>query len=208
MTLQIDAIFSQKGMQTRFWFEGIVSDGALDGLISRHVGAAYMGNDEAIEAQRRIGKVAPNVVTVRTASLLASARDILGKAAGGLAVIAGISLLASLLVLVSVMAAGRSRQVYDATVLHALGTRMSVIRRSLHLEYVLLAVITSTLAVLLGAMIAMPLLSLRLKLPIDNLLWSGVAIAVTVSALSLNLGARYLLSRLRVSPAVLLRGAN
>ena len=57
-------------------------------------------------------------------------------------------------------------------------------------------------------MIAMPLLSLRLKLPVDNLLWSGVAIAVTVSALSLNLGARYLLRRLRVRPAELLRGAN
>lgn len=208
ITTRIDAIFSQKGMQTRFWFEGIVSDGALDGLISRHVGAAYMSDAEAIDAQRRIGRAAPNVVTVRTASLLASARDILGKAAAGLGVIAGISLLASLLVLVSVMAAGRSRQIYDATVLHALGTRMAVIRRSLHLEYVLLAVTTSALAVLLGAMIAMPLLSLRLKLPIDNLLWSGVAIAVAVSALSLNLGARYLLRRLRVRPAVLLRGAN
>jgi putative ABC transport system permease protein len=208
LTTQIDAIFSQKGMQTRFWFEGIVSDGALDGLISRHVGAAYMSDIEAIDAQRRIGRVAPNVVTVRTASLLTSARDILGKAAVGLGVIAGISLLASLLVLVSVMAAGRDRQVYDATVLHSLGTRMAVIRRSLHLEYVLLAVTTSTLAVLLGSMIAMPLLSLRLKLPIDNLLWSGVAVAAAVSGLSLNLGARYLLRRLRVRPAVLLRDAN
>lgn len=206
--VRIDAIFSQKGLQTRFWFEGIVSDGALDGLIFRHVGAAYMSDNAAIEAQRRIGKIAPNVVTVRTAALLASGREILGKAAAGLGVIAGISLLASLLVLVSVMAAGRSRQVYDATVLHSLGTRMAVIRRSLHLGYVLLAVTTSALAVLLGAMIAMPLLALRLKLPIDNLLWAGVAIAASVSALSLNLGARYLLRRLKVRPAVLLRGAN
>ena len=208
ITTRVDAIFSQRGLQTRFWFEGIVSDGALDGLIFRHVGAAYMSDARAIEAQRNIGKVAPNVVTVRTATLLASARDILGKAAGGLGVIAGISLLASLLVLVSVMAAGRSRQVYDATVLHSLGTRMAVIRNSLHLEYVLLAVTTSAFAVLLGALIAMPLLSWRLKLPIDNLLWAGVGIAAAVSALSLHLGARYLLRRLRVRPAVLLRGAN
>jgi putative ABC transport system permease protein len=208
VTTQVDAIFSQKGMQTRFWFEGIVSDGALDGMIFRHVGAAYMTDTEAIDAQRRIGRVAPNVVTVRTASLLTSARDILGKAAVGLGVIAGISLLASLLVLVSVMAAGRSRQIYDATVLHALGTRMAVIRRSLQLEYVLLGVTTAALAVLLGAMIAMPLLTLRLKLPVDNLLWSGIGIAAAVSGLSLNLGARYLLRRLRVRPAVLLRGGG
>ena len=208
LTTRIDAIFSQKGLQTRFWFEGIVSDGALEGMIFRHVGAAFMSDEQAIDAQRRIGKAAPNVVTVRTASLLASARDILGKASVGLGVIAGISLLASLLVLVSVMAAGRSRQVYDATVLHSLGTRMAVIRRSLHLEYVLLAVTTSALAVFLGALIAMPLLALRLKLPVDNLLWAGVATAGVVSAVSLNLGARYLLRRLRVRPAVLLRGSN
>ncbi|MGI9203786.1 MAG: ABC transporter permease [Woeseiaceae bacterium] len=129
VTTRIDAIFSQKGLQTRFWFEGIVSDGALEDVIFRHVGAAYMSDADAIDAQRRIGKVAPNVVTVRTASLLASARDILGKAAVGLGVIAGVSLLASLLVLVSVMAAGRSRQVYEATVLHSLGTRMAAILR-------------------------------------------------------------------------------
>lgn len=208
VTTQVDAIFSQKGVQTRFWFEGIVSDGALQDMVHRHVGTAYMSDADAIVAQRRIARIAPNVITVRTASLLASARDILGKAAVGLGVVASVSLLASLLVLVSVMAAGRSRQVYDATVLHSLGTRMAVIRRSLHLEYVLLAVITSAFAVLLGAMIAMPLLSLRLKLPVDDLLWTGVAIAAGVSGLSLNLGARYLLRRLSVRPAVLLRGAN
>jgi len=205
---QIDAVFSQKGVQTRFWFEGIVSDGALDGLVHRHVGAAYMDDEAAIVAQRRIGAIAPNVITVRTAMLLSSARDILGKAALSLAVVAGVSLLASLLVLISVMAAGRSRQIYHATVLHSLGTRMDVIRRSLHLEYVLLAVITSTFAMLLGAAIAMPLLALRLKLPTDDLLGLGLITAAGVSGLSLHLGARYLIRRLRVRPAVLLRRAN
>ena len=208
ITTTVDAIFSQKGLQTRFWFEGIVSEGALDGVIARHVGAAFMSDEDAVAVQRRIGKIAPNVVTVRTAALLASARDLLGKATMGLGVIAGVSLLASLLVLVSVMAAGRSRQVYEATVLHSIGTRMSVIHRSLQMEFVLLGVITSALAVLLGAAIAMPLLALRLKLPIDNLVWAGVAIAAVVSALSLHLGARYLLRRLKLRPALLLRGAH
>jgi putative ABC transport system permease protein len=205
---RIAAIFSQRGVQTRFWFEGIVSDGALDGLIHRHVGAAYMDDAVAIDAQRRIAQVAPNVITVRTANLLASARGILGKAVAGLAVVAIVSLLASVLVLISVMAAGRSRQIYDATVLHSLGTRMSVIRRSLQLEYVLLALITTTFAVMLGSAIALPLLSLRLKLPTDGLLLAGLTTAASVSAVSLYLGARYLLRRLQVRPAVLLRGGN
>lgn len=206
--VQIDAIFSQKGLQTRFWFEGIVSDGALAGFIDRHVGAAYMDDNATVAAQRQIGAMAPNVITVRTAALLDSARDILGKASIGLAVVAGISLLASLLVLISVMAAGRNRQVYEATVLHSVGARMAVIRRGLQLEYLVLAVITSAFALLMGAAIAMPLLSLRLKLGTDNLLWLGLLTAATVSTLSLSLGGRYLMRRLRIRPATLLRGSG
>ncbi len=205
---KIAAIYSQKGIQTKFWFEGILSGGALDGFIHRHVGAAYMDDADAIVAERRIAAEAPGVITVRTATLLASARDILGKASAGLAVVAGVSLAASLLVLVSVMAAGRTRQIYDATVLHSLGTRLAVIRRSLRMEYVLLAFITSVFAVALGSAIALPLLHLRLKLPSEDLLWLGAVTAVAVSGLSLSLGARYLFRRLQPTPAVLLRGGG
>jgi putative ABC transport system permease protein len=205
---EIAAIFSQKGVQTKFWFEAILSDGALDTFINRHVGAAYMDDDEAIGAQQRIAAVAPNVITVRTASLLASARDILGQATAGLTVVAAVSLTASLLVLISVMAAGRTRQIYDATILHSLGTKLSVIKQSLHMEYLLLALITSTFAVLLGSAIALPLLNIRLKLPSEDLIWLGAVTAITISALSLSLGAKYLLRRLKLKPAILLRSAN
>jgi putative ABC transport system permease protein len=161
----------------------------------------------AVDAQRRIAAAAPNVITVRTERLLEIARGLLGQAASGLLVVAGVSLLASLLVLISVMAAGRSRQVYDATVLCTLGARMSVIRRSLRLEYLLLAMITSSFAVLLGSAIALPLLQLRLKLPAADLAWLGAVTALGVSMLALGLGAHYLLRRLRPRPAVLLRSA-
>lgn len=202
---EIVAIYSQKGVQTRFWFEGILSDGALDPFINRHVGAAYMDDNEAVGAQNRIAAAAPNVITVRTASLLAAARELLGKASAGLAVVAGTSLAASLLVLISVMATGRARQIYDATVLHALGARMADIRRSLHLEYIMLALITSLFAILLGSALALPLLEYRLKLPSTDLLWLGAITALSISIISLGLGARYLLRRLRIRPAVLLR---
>lgn len=203
---EIQAIYKQKGLQTRFWFEGILSDGAIDDMILRRVGAAYLDDAAAAEAQKRVAAVAPNVITVRTARLLETARGILGKAASGLAVIAAVSLMASLLVLTSVMAAGRTRQIYDATVLHTLGARFALIRRGLQLEYLLLAVVTSLFAILLGAAIALPLLHYRLKLPGEDLLWLGALVAFAVSSLSLALGARYLLLRLRVNPVVLLRG--
>ncbi|MGK0298923.1 MAG: putative ABC transport system permease protein [Gammaproteobacteria bacterium] len=205
---EVAAIYSQKGVQTKFWFEGIVSDGALDTFINRYVGAAYMDDNEAIAAQGRVAQVAPNVISVRTASLLASAREILGQATAGLAVVAGVSLAASLLVLISVMAAGRTRQIYDATVLHSLGTRLSVIKSSLHMEYLLLAFTTSIFAVIAGSAIALPLLNLRLKLPSEDLIWLGLITAISVSGIALSLGARYMLRRLQLKPAILLRSVN
>jgi len=205
---EIVAIYSQKGLQTRFWFEGILPAGSLDRFVNSHVGAAYMSDTAAIDAQRRIALAAPNVITVRTARLLEIARGLLGQAASGLAVVAGVSLLASMLVLISVMAAGRSRQVYDATVLATLGARISVIRRSLRLEYLLLALITSLFAVILGSAIALPLLHWKLKLPAADLIWLGAITAFSVSILALGLGAHYLLRKLRLKPAVLLRNAD
>ncbi|MEM7564389.1 MAG: ABC transporter permease, partial [Pseudomonadota bacterium] len=203
---EIQVIYKQKGLQTRFWFEGILSNGAIDEMIVRRVGAAFLDDDDAIQAQKQIAAVAPNVISVRTAQILDTARGLLGKAASGLAVVAGISLLASLLVLTSVMAAGRTRQIYDATVLHTLGARLKVIRQGLQIEYLLLAVVTSIFAILLGAAIALPLLHYRLKLPGIDLLWIAALIAFLVSSLSLALGARYLLMRLKVNPVTLLRG--
>ncbi len=202
---RIGAIYSQKGLQTRFWFEAIVSDGALEGLISRQIGAVYADDAAAIEAQKNIARVAPSALSVRTARLLETARGILGKAASGLAVVAAISLFASLLVLISLIAAGRTRQIYDATILHALGARIRQLRRGLRYEYLLLAAVTSSFAVLLGAAIALPLLRYRLKLPSEDLLWLGALVAIAISVLSLALGTRYLLGRLRLNPIRLLR---
>ena len=106
------------------------------------------------------------------------------------------------------MAAGRSRQIYDATILHSLGVRLAAIRRALQLEYLLLALIASLFAVMLGAAIALPLLELRLKLPSADLLWAGVVVAVATSTIALALGAAYLLRRLRLRPARLLRSPS
>jgi putative ABC transport system permease protein len=145
---------------------------------------------------------------VRTASVLKVVREILGKAVAGLAVVAGVSLLASLLVLISVMAAGRSRQIYDATILHSLGVRLSSIKRSLQVEYLLMALIASVFAILLGSAIALPLLELRLKLPSADLIWLGALVAISVSSLALGIGASYILRRLRIRPAILLRSPS
>lgn len=205
---QLTGIYKQKGLQTRFWFEAIFSDGALDPFIYRYVGAGYMDDNVALEVQGRIAGIAPNVVSVRTASILTTARQLLGKASAGLAAIALISLSVSLLVLTGVMATSRVRQVYDATILHSLGARLSVIRHALLLEYLLLAAITSAFATILGSAIAAPLLIFRLKLDADIPYLFGMLTAVGMSTLCLYFGASYLLRRLRLKPALLLRSGG
>jgi putative ABC transport system permease protein len=207
LPVEIAAIFSQKGLQTRFWFEAIISDQALEPVSQRFVGAAYMSDEGALSAQNRIAALAPNVITVRTEMLLATARDMMEKASSALLVVALVSLCASMLVLSSVIAASQSRQIYEASILHSLGTRLSVIRQSLLLEYLLLAVLASVFAIVLGTAIAMPLLEWRLKLPSGDLIWLAAAVALLISLVSLAAGARYVLQRMQIRPAILLRDA-
>ena len=205
---ELEAIYSQRNFQARFWLEGIFSDGVLDPFVTRYVGAAFMEPGTALEAQSRIARAMPQVVTIRTEALLAEARGLLDRAAAGLAVVAAVSLLASLLVLVSVLAASRARQVFEATVLHTLGARIGVVRRALLWEYALLGLLTTAFALVFGGALAELLLRARLELDTEAVWWLGALVAVAVSAASLGLGARWLLGQLRISPARLLRSAG
>jgi putative ABC transport system permease protein len=202
---QVAAIYSQRRTQARLWLEGIFTDGALDPFITRYVGAAYLNPQEALQAQDRLAGVAPNIATVRTEALLNETRLLLGRATAGLAVVAGVCLAASLLVLASVVAASRTRQIYDATIMHALGARHTVLRRVLYVEYALLAVVTAGFAMLAGTLLASGLLQWRLGLSASGLLGWAWLTALGVSGVSLGLGARYLLAHMRLSPALLLR---
>lgn len=199
------AIYGQRRFQSRFWLEGIFSDGVLDPFISRYVGAIYMDPARAVDLQASLAAEFPNVVTVRTESVLREARALLTRASSGLAVVAAISLIVSLLVLASVVAGSQARQVYDATVLHVLGARLGAIRRALGLEQALLGLLVSLFALVLGGIIAWGLLEYRLELEMDGIWWTALVVAPLVSGLSLGLGTRHLLRLLRPSPALLLR---
>ncbi len=202
---RLAAIYGQRRAQARLWLEGIFSDGVLDPFITRHVGAAYMAPDDALQAQDRLAAAAPNIASVRTESLLRETRSLMARASAGLALVAGVCLAASLLVLASVVAASRTRQLYDATVMHALGARWSSLRHALYCEYALLALATGGFATLAGSALATALLHWRLELDPAGLYWASAATALGVSAASLGLGARWLVGRMRLNPALLLR---
>lgn len=204
---EIKAIYRQKGLQTRFWFEGILQEGALDELIGRYVGAVYQTDAAAKQSQQWIAQNAPNVITLRTADWLETAGGLLNKAAAGLAAVASVSLLASLLVLSSVVSVSRRRQLYEANLLHCLGARHQAIQQSMLLETGLLTLLATLFATALGALIALPVADLALKLPAADLWWIGALVASIVSTLALLGGLLPTLKALRLNPALLLREA-
>lgn len=205
LTAEVVALYTQKGLQTRFWFEGIVEDGALDPFIARHVGAVFQSDAAARATQSAPARELPNVISVRTTDILTTAGDLLAKASAGLGLIAGISLLASLLVLASLVSVSRRRQIYEATLLHVLGARHAAIRRALLLESLLLALLATGFATVLGAIIALPLATWRLKLPASDLLWLGALVALVIAVTALLAGLLHTWRRLRLQPATLLR---
>jgi putative ABC transport system permease protein len=202
---EIRAIYRQKGLQTRFWFEGILQDNALDGFIGRYVGAVYQSDPAAKKSQQWLARNIPNVITLRTADWLETAGDLLNKAAAGLASVAAVSLMASLLVLSSVVSVSRRRQLYEANLLHCLGARHRAIRLSMLLETGLLTFLATVFATALGALIALPLASILLKLPAGDLWWIGALVAGAVSALALLGGLLPTLRAMRLNPALLLK---
>jgi len=89
--------------------------------------------------------------------------------------------------------------------MHAVGARLSSLRRVLYWEYLLLALLTAGFAMVAGSALATALLRWRLDLDPTGLYWTGALTAMGVSAVSLGLGARYLLAQMRLNPATLLR---
>jgi putative ABC transport system permease protein len=202
---EIRAIYQQKGLQTRFWFEGVLQDDALDELVGRYVGVVYQTDSAAKTSQQWLARNIPNVITLRTADWLETAGNLLKKATAGLATIAVVSLTASLLVLSSVVSVSRRRQLYEANLLHCLGARHQAIWQSMLLETGLLTLLSTVFATALGALIALPLASVLLKLPAGDLWWLGALVAGAVSALALLAGLLPTLRALRLNPALLLR---
>lgn len=217
---ELMAIYAQGNFETRFWFEALFSPGSLDSFITRYVGVAFQDNaatSNNVEAQGLTDKIDiaaanaiavdfPAVVTIRTARGLASAKRILNAAALAVSIVAITSLIASFLVLASVVTANRQRQLQEAAVLHAIGSRRSSLIKALGIEYVLLGVVVAMFASIVGAVLGTLVASMWLELPVDIVSWvSGSAVAFGIALLSLGAGAIWVARSLNVSPAKLLR---
>lgn len=199
------AIYSQARFETSFWLEAVFSAGALDPFISRNIGSLHLDATTDVSAMRALATEFPNVVMVRTAKVLAAARAVLANASLGVLAIAVVSLTASILVMASVVAVSRQRQVYEASIMHAIGTRSSLIFRGVVYEYLLLALTLTLFATATGTIIGWLILEYWLKLPLNNVWILGLILAAITSGICLFAGALWLLKSLSVAPAILLK---
>ena len=199
------AIYAQARFETSFWLEAVFTNNVLDPFISRHIGSVTLTPDTDIAAQSTLGESFPNVVTIRTAKVLAASQEILSGASLAMMLIAAVSLGASVLVMASVVAVNRQRQVYEASVMHAMGTRMGEVMKSVVFEYGLLSVVLSLFAICVGSILGQALLTYWLKISSSGSLWAGAIVAVAASTLCLFAGALWLLLTLKATPAVLLK---
>lgn len=205
VSFSITGIYSQRGIQTRFWFEAIFSDSALDPFINTYVETVYANDEDALAYQTALARQYPNIITVRTKESVDSASELLGKATKGLAVLSSISLFVSLMVLASVMAAGRKKQRYDSIILYCIGARLSYIRKAIRIEYALLAIVVSVFSIALSLGIAALVLQVQLKIYELDVYWYGAILAFAASTLVFSIGAQYLSHGLKLQPAQLLK---
>ncbi|MFK7853546.1 MAG: ABC transporter permease [Granulosicoccus sp.] len=201
----LSAIYSQARFETSFWLEAVFTDNVLDPFITRYIGSVMLDPGADVSAQSTLGDSFPNVVTVRTAKILEASRSILASAGLAMALIASVSLAASILVMASVVAVNRQHQVYEASVLNAIGTRMSIVLKSVLFEYLLLAIVLSIFAWATGSILAQAILNVWLKLDSGGTLLIGALVAMGASTICLMTGALWLVLTLRVNPATLLK---
>ena len=221
-TLQAElvAIYAQENFESRFWFEALFSPGLLDDFITRYVGVAFQDTTASgpnlahsdqeipidIVAANAISSEYPAVVTIRTSRGLAAARRILNAAALAVSVVALTALLASLLVLASVVAANRQRQLQEAAILHAIGSRHRSLMLALVIEYLLLGVVVAVFASVIGGILGTLVAVFGLELPVGLFAWlSGAMVAVVIVGLCFTAGAVWVARSLSASPASLLR---
>lgn len=205
---ELAVIYAQARFETRFWFEAVFTDGVLDPFITRHVGSAFLRSGTDVAATASLGRTFPTVVTIRTARALEAARDILRSASIAVLLIAAVSLAASVLVMASVVAVNRQRQVYEASVLQAIGTRLGVVMRSVLYEYALLGSVLALFAAAAGSLLGGLIVHFWLELPVDGVWLIGLLVAALASGLCLASGAWWLIRTLDASPATLLRRAG
>lgn len=159
-------------------FVMVFTPNALAGAPAMHIATAQMDPAEEVALQRAVTDRFPNVSAIRVKDAIDAVARIMEGLGSAISLAAAVTLAASLFVLAAAIAAQTHRRRYDAVVLKVLGATRRDIAKSFIIEYGLLGIAASVLALLLGHIAAWALVTYLLEMK-----WGfdiGIAVAIVV----------------------------
>lgn len=148
-------------------FALMLSPGVIDDFPQTYLSTVRLEADGASKAAtiRRIADAYPNVTTIHTTEAVERVKELLAHIATALTITVLVSLVAGLLVLSSALSAMLGYRMYDTAVLKVLGARRRDILKAYTSEWMLLALITTLIAAVIGTFGAWLILQ---RFPGDN----------------------------------------
>ncbi len=169
-------------------FVMVFSPGALDGAPQTPIATVKIDPAEEEHLEQTIAAAFPNVSSVRVREVLDTVSDLMGRLGLAVRAIAGLTLVAGVLVLAGAIAAGRRRRRYDAVVFKVLGAARRTVAGSFLLEYGLLGAVTALIAALLGTLGAYLILTFVMEVDFVFLAPAVVVTAVLGTLVTLLVG--------------------
>jgi putative ABC transport system permease protein len=183
----------------------IFAPGTLEAAPQTHLATASFDLEAEDEAYRRVTAEFPNVSTVRVRDVIETASALLSRIASAANGTAAITIFAGILVLVGAVAAGHRRRVYDAVILKVLGATRRDVLKVYIIEFLILGVITATVATLLGTLAAWLVITKVMRAEWVFLPASTISTAVAGVAIVTTLGYAGTWLALSQRPAPVLR---
>lgn len=135
-------------------FVMVFSPGLIESAPQMFLATAHLDQEKEVALERLVTDLYPNVSAIRVKEVLEGVDQILKSLATAVTAIAGIAIVAGVLVLAGAVAAGQGRRIYDAVVLKVLGATRGDILMAYLLEFGILGLITAVIAGLVGSLAA------------------------------------------------------
>jgi putative ABC transport system permease protein len=150
-------------------------------------GAPSVAARDALDARlaREAAKSFPMVVSVRVKEALAAIDKIAGQLAFAARAAAGLAIVTAILALASAVASGQRARIHDAVVLKTLGATRPWLAVAYGLEFGLVGIVASVIALVAGAGAAYAMVTWLMK--IDFVLPLGVVAATTAATLAVTI---------------------
>ena len=134
-----------------FNFVMIFSPGTFEGAPFNYMATLSLPPEREAALNRAVTAAFPSVSLIRVGDVITMVGDLLGQLATAVAAASGVAIAAGIAVLVGAIAASRQARIYDAVLLKMLGARRAQVLAVQAIEYAVLALLVSSLALAVGA---------------------------------------------------------